>query len=176
MQTLGDLVKKGTSGGLFCKMILDGKTFSYTFRESVKKVINNVVNECGSRESNTIFIPEKEVLSICSIIKKSREQDSVIIFDEPEARLHPAAVSDLLDIIMLLAENGIQIFIASHSYFVLKKSYLLARQNNMSIPILSLDGDTSADIHYDDLCNGLPENAIMQESTRLYEEEIDEVL
>ena len=106
MQTLGDLVKKGTSGGLFCKMILDGKTFSYTFRESVKKVINNVVNECGSRESNTIFIPEKEVLSICSIIKKSREQDSVIIFDEPEARLHPAAVSDLLDIIMLLAENG----------------------------------------------------------------------
>ena len=77
MQTLGDLVKKGTSGGLFCKMILDGKTFSYTFRESVKKVINNVVNECGSRESNTIFIPEKEVLSICSIIKKSREQDSV---------------------------------------------------------------------------------------------------
>ncbi len=77
---------------------------------------------------------------------------------------------------MLLAETGIQIFIASHSYFVLKKSYLLARQNNMSIPILSLDGDTSADIHYDDLCNGLPENAIMQESTRLYEEEIDEVL
>ena len=81
MQTLGDLVKKGTSGGLFCKMILDGKTFSYTFRESVKKVIHKVVNECGSRESNTIFIPEKEVLSICSIIKKSREQDSVFGFD-----------------------------------------------------------------------------------------------
>lgn len=270
-QALGDLVKKGTSGGLSCKMIFDGKTFFYSFRDSAKKVINNVVNECGSRESNTIFIPEKEVLSICSIIKKSREQDSVfgfddtyldlvraistpiqkeprfqsfsegqrllrnliggtveydaardtwsyvknkdagrgkipiaigataegvkkiailhqllgnrylddksiIIFDEPEAGLHPAAVSDLLDIIMLLAETGVQIFIASHSYFVLKKAYLLARQKNMSIPILSLDGDSSADIHYDDLRNGLPDNAIMQESIRLYEEEIDEVL
>lgn len=99
---------------------------------------------------------------------------SIIIFDEPEAGLHPAAVSELMDIILLLAETGIQVFIASHSYFVLKKAYLLARQNNTSIPIMSLESES--DIRYHDLLNGLPENAIMQESIRLYEEEVDEVL
>lgn len=266
-KTLGDLVKKGTAGSLSFQMCFDGKNFSYGFGESTTKVISNVINECGSRESNTVFIPEKEVLSICSIIKKSREQDSVfgfddtyldlvraisiptqkgnnyqnfvqgrqrlrnliggtveydaprdtwtylkgkgrtkiaigataegikkiaildqllgnrylndhsvVIFDEPESGLHPAAVSELMDIILLLAETGVQIFIASHSYFVLKKAYLLAQQKDMSIPIISLDGDSAEDIHYDNLQNGLPENAIMQESIRLYEEEIDEVL
>ncbi len=66
---LGDLVKKGTSGSLSYRMLLEGKVFSYGFGESTTKVISNVVNECGGRESNTVFIPEKEVLSICSIIR-----------------------------------------------------------------------------------------------------------
>ena len=87
------------------------------------------------------------------------DNHSIVIFDEPEAGLHPAAVSELMDILMLLAETDVQIFIASHSYFVLKKAYLLAQQKNMSIPILSLEGETSDSIHYDDLRNGLPENA-----------------
>ena len=109
-------------------------------------------------------------------LKKSLDNHSIVIFDEPEAGLHPEAVSELMDIIMLLAETGVQIFIASHSYFILKKAYLLARQKKMSIPMLSIEGDTPEKVHCDDLRDGLPENAIMQESIRLYEEEIDEVL
>lgn len=266
-RTLGDLVRKGAGAPLSYRMVLDGKAFSYHFGETTAKVITKVTNEHGPRESNTLFLPEKEVLSLCSIIRKSREQDSVfgfddtyldlvraismpvqeapppekftqsrqqlralicgeieydtvhdtwtylqiqgrrktriaigataegvkkvaildqllgnrfldqhsvVILDEPEAGLHPAAISALMDILLLLAEAGVQIFIASHSYFVLKKAYLLAQKNHLSIPILSLEG--AQDLRYDDLLDGLPDNAIMQESIRLYEEEIDEVL
>lgn len=267
VRTLGDLVRKGAEGALSYQMTLDGKEFSYGFGSSTTKAISGVVNQHGPRESSTLFIPEKEVLSLCGIIRKSREQDSVfgfddtyldlvravsiplreaplqekfaqgrqrlheliggtveydpvqnawtylqgrrktkiaigataegvkkiaildqllgnhfldgnsvVILDEPEAGLHPAAISALMDILLLLAEAGVQIFIASHSYFVLKKAYLLAQKKDLSIPILSLEGDAPQDLRYDDLREGLPENAIMQESIRLYEEEIDEVL
>ena len=44
----------------------------------------------------------------------------------------------------------------------------------MSIPVLSLEGDEG--IRYGDLWEELPENAIVQESIRLYEEEVNEVL
>lgn len=81
-KTLGDLVKKGSEGGLSYRMVLNGKVFSYSFGESTTKAISTLENACGVRESNTIFIPEKEVLSICGIIRKSREQDSVFGFDD----------------------------------------------------------------------------------------------
>ena len=43
------------------------------------------------------------------------DTQSVIFIDEPEAALHPQAVSRLFDIIAMLAERGIQVFMASHS-------------------------------------------------------------
>ena len=45
---------------------------------------------------------------------------SLVFVDEPEAALHPGAISRLLDMITMLTETGIQFFLASHSYFVVK--------------------------------------------------------
>jgi len=56
--------------------------------------------------------------------------NSIVYFDEPEAALHPSAISALLDIVAILAERGIQFFLASHSYFVVKKLYL--RSSNLT--------------------------------------------
>jgi AAA15 family ATPase/GTPase len=95
--------------------------------------------------------------------------ESIIFIDEPESALHPSALSQLLDIVATLAEGGIQFFLASHSYFVLKKLYLIAREREMSIPILSAE---NGEWHTADLKDGMPENAIIDESIRLYEEEV----
>ncbi len=94
---------------------------------------------------------------------------SIVFFDEPEAALHPSAIAGLLDIIAMLAESGAQFFLASHSYFVIKKLYLIAQEKNLSIPVLSLDpsGDTQADLK-----DGMVSNPIIDESIRLYEEEV----
>jgi len=104
------------------------------------------------------------------------DTDSIIFIDELESALHPAAISDLLDIIAVLSERGIQFFLASHSIFVLKKLALIARDRNISIPLISLPGSDKYQVRYDNLQNGVPDNSIICESIRLYEEEIGGVL
>lgn len=95
---------------------------------------------------------------------------SIIFIDEPESALHPAALIQLLDIVAALAKRGIQFFLASHSYFVVKKLFLIAQEQSMSIPVIASD---EAGWHSADLRDGMPENAIIDESIRLYEQEVD---
>jgi AAA15 family ATPase/GTPase len=95
---------------------------------------------------------------------------SIVFFDEPESALHPEAISALLDIIELMAESGVQIILASHSYFVIKKLCLIAQQKQRSIPVLSLAADG---MHTGDLKDGMPDNPIIDESIRLYEQAVD---
>ncbi len=95
--------------------------------------------------------------------------NSVVFIDEPESALHPKAIATLLDIITVLAERGIQFFMASHSYFVIKKLFLIAQEKSWSIPVISATEDGW---HKDDLKNGMPENPIIQESIDLYRQEM----
>ena len=98
---------------------------------------------------------------------------SVVLIDEPESALHPTAIVQLLDIVAMLAERGIQFFLASHSYFVVKKLFLLAQERNWSIPVISAsDGYWTCA----DLGNGMPDNPIIAESIRLYQEEVEMAL
>lgn len=96
---------------------------------------------------------------------------SVVLIDEPESALHPTAISQLLDIVAMLAERGIQFFMASHSYFVVKKLFLIAQKHGWSIPIISAT-DNSTWI-CDDLKHGMPNNTIIAESIRLYQQEVE---
>lgn len=98
---------------------------------------------------------------------------SVVIIDEPESALHPKAISDLLDIVCMLAGRGIQFFMASHSYFVIKKLFIIAQEKDWSIPLISCDDDTWA---CNDLKDGMPDNAIISESIHLYEQEVENSL
>lgn len=95
---------------------------------------------------------------------------SIIFIDEPESALHPKAISELMEIIVILAKRGVQFFMASHSYFVVKKLFLLSQQTTMSIPVLSAEGGGWKS---EDLLDGIPENSIIDESIHLYEEEVD---
>ena len=99
--------------------------------------------------------------------------ESIIFIDEPESALHPEAISQLLEIIAMLADSGIQFFLASHSYFVIKKLYILAKQKKWSIPILSASNNKW---NKDDLIDGMPTNSIIDQSIHLYEDEVELVL
>ena len=96
---------------------------------------------------------------------------SVVLIDEPESALHPTAISQLLDIVAMLAERGIQFFMASHSYFVVKKLFLIAQERGWSVPVLSSAADGSW--HAADLKDGMPDNPIIEESVRLYRQEVE---
>jgi AAA15 family ATPase/GTPase len=106
---------------------------------------------------------------------KYLKKGSIVFIDEPESALHPEAISVFLDCIADLALNeGIQFFMATHSYFVIKKLYLIAQQNQCSIPILACEKEGDKMVwRADDLLNGMPENAIINEAIHLYEEELE---
>jgi AAA15 family ATPase/GTPase len=96
--------------------------------------------------------------------------NSIVLIDEPESALHPTAIPQLLDIVAILAERGIQFFMASHSYFVVKKLFHIAQTRNWSIPVISA---TSNGWGYDDLKNGMPDNPIIAESISVYQQEVE---
>jgi len=258
-EKIGDLVTKKAESKLFCELKLDNKKFSYSFSKDTTRHISALENNVSPRNSNSIFLPAKEVLSLHHIILKSREQDkvfgfddtyldlaralrqaptigrnykefstsrkdleailggkieydegssrwqfkkgnqkfsigvtaegikkiaildtllgnrylndnSIIFIDELESALHPTAISQLLDIIAVLSEKGIQFFIASHSYFVIKKLYLIAQEKQFSIPVMSSVNDEWS---VSDLLEEMPDNPIIDESVRLYKEEIE---
>ncbi|EGQ9300954.1 ATP-binding protein [Vibrio vulnificus] len=99
-------------------------------------------------------------------------KDSIVFIDEPESALHPTAIVKLLDIVAVLAQAGIQFFLATHSYYVIKKLALIANQKQLSIPtfMASNDGTWSQSCLLND---GLPENEIINESVRLFEAEFE---
>lgn len=111
-------------------------------------------------------------ISILDTLLGNRYLDSksIVFIDEPESALHPVAISQLLDIIAILAKGGIQFFLATHSYFVVKKLFLISQEKRLSIPLLSIcpDNLTSADLR-----EGMPDNPIINESIRLYEKEVE---
>ena len=61
------------------------------------------------------------------------ENGSVLFWDEPENSLNPGLVTVLVDILLHLAENGVQIFIATHDYHLAR--YFDVRKDK-SVPVM----------------------------------------
>jgi hypothetical protein len=59
---------------------------------------------------------------------------------------------------------------ATHSYFVVQKLYLLSLQHKVSIPCLSLNDDGT--FQQSDFIEGMPDNDIIDESVELYKQSI----
>lgn len=256
VNSLSSLVSKGEKE-LHFEMSEHNDSFSFSFGDSTTKVIQKCTSSLHPRDTNSIFIPAKEVLSLQSIILQARAnklfgfdatygdlaealtmqvrqgrnypefaeirknlkdeingrieydetkkewafrgndkrlypisltaegikkvsildvlfgnhyltKDSVVFIDEPESSLHPGLVSSFMEMIFELAKCGVQFFISSHSYAVIKKSYILAHQKGLSVPIVSLDDVFS----YGDLRDGMLDNKIVDESINLYKEEL----
>lgn len=60
------------------------------------------------------------------------ESDAILFWDEPENSLNPELVPVLVDILLELARNGVQVFIASHDYNIVRYFDIRA---NKDIPV-----------------------------------------
>ena len=138
----------------------DEEKKEWKFRDNDRKVYEVATTSEGVKK-----------LSILDILLGNRYLDnhSVIIIDEIEANLHPSMISQFLDAIYMLAESGVQFFIASHSYFVIKRLYILAHRKDFSIPVLSFDEGVCT---VSNLKDEMPHNPIINESIALYKDEI----
>jgi AAA15 family ATPase/GTPase len=111
-------------------------------------------------------------LAIFNLLIRNRKikNGTIIFIDEPEVNLHPKAIVGLVEMLFHAARAGIQIYIATHSYFVLKRFELLARQYDEKIPVCSLSRTQTADFY--DLRDGMPPNPIIDVSIELYEQDV----
>lgn len=94
--------------------------------------------------------------------------NSIVFIDEVEANLHPAWASRFLEIVISLAQAGVQFFLSTHSYLVVKKLYILAHREQMDIPAISFE---ETGISVSNLKEEFPDNSIIREAIRLYDEE-----
>ena len=79
---LGDMVTRSSNESLIFEMKLGTDQIGYQFSSSATRKVVTATAPSGKRETNSIFIPAKEVLSLYSIILKSREVDKSFGFDD----------------------------------------------------------------------------------------------
>ena len=115
-------------------------------------------------------------IGILTTLIRNRQINSntVLFFDEPETALHPEATRALVEMLMLLAKAGIQVFIATHNYFVLKQMSICAKREQMDTACYMLNKELGKQVGA--ICCNLkdqfPENAISDEAIRMADEEV----
>lgn len=98
---------------------------------------------------------------------------SVLFWDEPEANLNPALMGEVVEVILELQRLGVQVFLATHNY-VLLKEFDLRKQKDDAIRYLSLFRDPSGAVSSSesDSYTGVDPNAIASTFSDLYDREI----
>lgn len=98
---------------------------------------------------------------------------SVLFWDEPEANLNPALMGKVVEVIMELQRLGVQIFLTTHNY-VLLKEFDLRKQKGDKIRYLSLYRDESGAVsaNASDSYLGVDPNAIAGTFSDLYDREL----
>lgn len=98
---------------------------------------------------------------------------SVLFWDEPEANLNPALLGQVVEVLLQLQRMGVQIFLATHNYVLLKEFDLRSRQDDQ-IRYLSLFRDEMGAVQTvaSDHLAGVDPNLIIDTYSSLYDREI----
>lgn len=102
---------------------------------------------------------------------------SVLFWDEPEANLNPALMGEVVEVILVLQRFGVQVFLTTHNY-VLLKEFDLRKKREDKIQYLSLFRDESGAVasNASDSYLGVDPNAIALTFNSLYDREISRSL
>ena len=103
---------------------------------------------------------------------------SVLFWDEPEANLNPKMIGPLINVLLILQRDGLQVFLATHDYVVLKELELQRGDGDQVLYHALYHDKESGDIRCapsDDL-TGLHPNAITETFADLYDRDVRRVL
>ncbi|GGN46078.1 AAA family ATPase [Deinococcus daejeonensis] len=78
------------------------------------------------REASLLAEGHRKLATVAQLIANgSLQNGSCLFWDEPEANLNPKLVRQAAQVIMVLAREGVQVFIATHSLFLLRELEIL---------------------------------------------------
>ena len=115
-------------------------------------------------------------IGIITTLIRSRQlgKNTILFLDEPETALHPKAVRELMEMIVKMSKAGVQILLSTHSYFVIKQLTNCAKRDNLEILCCSLEKEKGKSViaNFSNLKDGLPDNPIVEEALKMFDEEI----
>ena len=138
---------------------------------------NEFIFKRGRETYNMAQIAEgiKKLSMLITLIRNQSIQKGTILFiDKLENNLHPRAIVVVCEMLFYLSQAGVQVYLATHSYFVIKQFELLARKHKETIQICSLiKEETNIISKFHDLKYGIPSNPIIDTSLNLYQQDLD---
>jgi predicted ATP-dependent endonuclease of OLD family len=139
-----------------------------------KYYINRGQNSVGFSKESEGF---KKFACIYRLIETGLfRKGSILFWDEPEANINPKNIPALVDILFTLQRSGVQIFLATHNYFISK--YLnMRKEKDHDIIFHSLyKENNSVKCESESDFEQLDNNLIIEQSINLYQEEVDRVM
>ena len=97
-------------------------------------------NDTGKMEAHLVAEGLRKIASVMYLITNGcLSANSILFWDEPESNLNPKLIHIICDLLLQLANNGVQIFIASHDYLLthrlsLHSEYKKGVDGNVKVP------------------------------------------
>lgn len=110
------------------------------------------------------------------ITNRQLGKGTILFMDEPETALHPNAIRELVEMLVAMSKAGVQIFLASHSYFIIRQLANCAKRDQINVKCWSLDKELGKPVtnSFKNLIDGvLPDNSIVYETLQMFDQEID---
>lgn len=83
----------------------------------------------GKTEMPLVAEGLRKVATLAHLLRNgSLTQKGLVFWDEPESNLNARLIRDVAEMLMSLASQGVQVFIATHSFFLMKEIDMLKRQ------------------------------------------------
>lgn len=129
-------------------------------------------------EFNLVAEGLRKIALLWQLIKNGTlEKGAVLFWDEPEANINPKYIPVLAELLIMLENEGVQIFVSTHDYF-LAKYIEVKRGKESQVQYISLYRDESNKVRCETekKFELLQHNAIMDTFRQLYREEIEVAL
>ncbi|MGN7763171.1 AAA family ATPase [Paenibacillus sp. 22594] len=130
----------------------------------------------GNIEMGLLAEGYRKISTLLQLISnETLDENTILFWDEPESNINPKMIPALKEMLVALAQMGVQIFITTHSYFLQQELSLFAQynnENNLDIRFITLYPE-EGNINFESqkLISDLLHNPIQQEFMDLYNRE-----
>ncbi|MBF0583184.1 MAG: AAA family ATPase [Magnetococcales bacterium] len=148
---------QGIIGG---EVVVEGETF-YLYQNSI------------SMEFSLVSEGFRKLALVWQLIRNgSLCKETTLYWDEPEANLNPSMMQHVAKILLMLARQGVQIFLATHDYALLKELDYQKEQTPVTYFALDDSGKNGVQVNACSEYIQVYPNKIAEENQRLYDMEI----
>jgi energy-coupling factor transporter ATP-binding protein EcfA2 len=131
-----------------------------------------IKSETGRFAAPMVAEGVRKLATVVQLIKNGWIRPGTTLFwDEPEVSVNPSLMTELVKMILKLADAGVQVFIATHNYELLKELDLQAKQGDVRYFALELVNNEAV-VHPTDSYDEIQPNKIAEEFDSLYDRQL----